>query len=271
MKVLTCAAAGRRLQAFHDGELSIAEQISVDQHLDWCDPCAAKLAELRALRQVLRAAAREHSIETPEPGFQAGIVARAKAEERVSIAARTRELLEDMHLMYAAAGATAASFVCIAIVLGMIRFATTERPDSLAAMLNWLGSPGTNENPVVIDPTVHLPRALDEAFSTNPVGDDAFYTLAAVVTREGRVENLALLHALGSATVDLKGVEDLLDSVSRARFQPARVSGLPVAVNMVWLVAHTTVRGSNKVLDQPTIRAGRKRTAGVQTNPAAAV
>jgi len=37
-----------------------------------------------------------------------------------------------------------------------------------------------------------------------------------------------------------------MDAVSRARFEPAQVAGLPVAVNMVWLVARTTVRANNK-------------------------
>jgi hypothetical protein len=32
--------------------------------------------------------------------------------------------------------------------------------------------------------------------------------------------------------------------VSDARFEPARVDGLPVAVNMIWLVTNTTVRAS---------------------------
>ena len=121
-----------------------------------------------------------------------------------------------------------------------------------------------------------MPRALDEAFSTSPDnndGDDAAFTLTAVVTREGRIENLELLNtssgfgaALGSD--ESKTVESLMDAVSRARFQPARVfehvsdvDGLPVAVNMVWLVAHTTVRAS-KITAELTIP--RRRTAQVR-------
>ena len=47
MKPLTCAAARRRLHALYDGELSVAEQIAVQGHMDWCDACAAMLDELR--------------------------------------------------------------------------------------------------------------------------------------------------------------------------------------------------------------------------------
>ena len=47
MKPLTCAATRRRLQAFHDRELPFGDQIAVSAHLEWCDRCAAALAELR--------------------------------------------------------------------------------------------------------------------------------------------------------------------------------------------------------------------------------
>lgn len=35
----------------------------------------------------------------------------------------------------------------------------------------------------------------------------------------------------------------LLDVAAAVRFEPASFAGVPVAVNMVWLLAHTTVRG----------------------------
>ena len=41
-----------------------------------------------------------------------------------------------------------------------------------------------------------------------------------------------------------KAVENLMGAMSRARFEPARVDGLPVAMNMVWVVEHTTVRAT---------------------------
>jgi hypothetical protein len=48
-----------------------------------------------------------------------------------------------------------------------------------------------------------------------------------------------------------KVVANLLDAVSHARFEPASVAGLPVAVNMVWMVAHTTVRGTPAAPEPP--------------------
>ena len=46
MKVLSCAAARRRLQAYHDDELPVGQQIEVDAHLETCEDCAAALEEL---------------------------------------------------------------------------------------------------------------------------------------------------------------------------------------------------------------------------------
>jgi hypothetical protein len=68
---------------------------------------------------------------------------------------------------------------------------------------------------------------------------EAVLALSAMVTREGRVDGLELI----SNERDQRQMEQLLDAVSRARFQPAQQGGSPVSVNMVWLLAHTTVRG----------------------------
>jgi hypothetical protein len=264
MTALTCRAARRRLQAFHDEELSIAEQISVAAHLEACDRCASDLAELRALRTGLRGVSLRRVVSLEE-GFQSGVVTRLKAERSASFPVRALALLDDKRMVYAGLGAALASAACVLIVLGMMHFATRERPDSLAAIVNLLASPGSNLNPVPIDPSVLLPRALDESFSasrTGMGGEDAVYALSALVTREGRVENLELLHALGqpSHAGEAKLIEHLLDTVGRARLEPAKIAGAPVAVNMVWLVARTTVRAKGSP-DQTGVRPVRKRTA----------
>jgi hypothetical protein len=38
------------------------------------------------------------------------------------------------------------------------------------------------------------------------------------------------------------GVRDLMDALSRGRLEPAQYGGSPVAVNVVWLLANTTVK-----------------------------
>ncbi len=193
-----------------------------------------------------------------QASFPGAVVNRMKAEENVSWQVRFQLMFEDAHLVYAGAAAAVAALVCVVVMLGMMRFATSPpQPDSLAALINLL-TPGSNQNPVVPRPNVLMPKPLDQAFATGPEfdgNDDAVFTLAAVVTREGRVANLELLRESGNGVVpgtdEAKVVANLLDAVSRARFEPASVEGLPVAVNMVWLFAHTTVRGTSK-LPEPT-------------------
>lgn len=269
MKDLTCAAARRRLDAYHDHELSVGDQIAMDAHFEWCDSCAGALADLRLVRTAVRALApgRAPLSADDAASFNRSVVSRAKAERDASFLARVRLMFDDLHLVYAGVGAAGATVACLIVMLGMMRFATIARPDSLAAMVEFLATPGSNANPVMIDGRVTLPRVLDGSFSNGgkAAEEDTVFALAAVVTREGRIANLELLHANDD---NAKLVEGLLDAVSRARFEPASVAGLPVAVNMVWLVAHTTVRGSSKpvtTLELPAAPTARKRAAHLNT------
>lgn len=261
MKVRSCAATQRRLQALHDGELPIAEQLAVNAHLEWCEECASTLTELRLLRLVLRASRpATWAVSNDEAlSFIGGVVNRAKAEERLSLRTRVRELFTDMHFVYAGLGAAVAAIICVVVMLSMMRLASTESPESLAALVRIVGSPGSNENPLAVSARVSLPRALDDSFASPPVNaDDAAFTLLGVVTREGTVQNLELLATTVARTEPLDAREiqlvgDLLGAVSRSRFEPASRAGLPVAVNMVWIVAHTTVRGNQNVGDETQV------------------
>lgn len=275
MKVLTCAATRRRLDAYHDEELSFSEQIAVSSHLEWCDDCAESLDELRQLRDALRQAMPGRVALSVEDdlSLQATVVNRIKAEERLSFGAWLQEAFADMHLVYAGLSAVAAAIACLAVTLGMMRFATNERPDSTAAMVRVFATPGSNLYPVSAGPRVRMPRALDEPIWVTPADIDAHYTLSAIVTREGRVGSLEILNSTGGKWVpsdgaEAKAVEDLIGTVSRARFEPASIliepssmTGLPVAVNVVWIVAHTTVRATKDPLQLRALRAARKRTA----------
>ena len=60
------------------------------------------------------------------------------------------------------------------------------------------------------------------------------------MTREGTIAGLEVLLADGH---DEEVMLSLLDAAAAVRFEPASFAGLPVAVNMIWLLAHTTVRG----------------------------
>ena len=259
MKVLICEEARPLLEEYHDEELPVGDQIAVRAHLEWCDECSAVFADLRLMRGFVRAAAPGQVLPEREDRdtFQATVISRARAEERVSWSARVRDVLDDTHILYAGLGAAAATVFCVLILLSMMRFATRERPDSLAAIVSLLASPkvekvdenapGTNKNPVIVDARMLMPRALDQLFlAAAAATDDSAFTLSAVVTREGRVVNVEWHSPSGrtpkSGSREREAVDTLLSTASLTRFEPARVQGLPVAVNMIWLVANTTVR-----------------------------
>lgn len=266
MKVLICEEARPLLEEYHDEQLSVSDQIAVRAHLEWCEDCAEIMADLRLMRGLVRATAPGQALLEQEDRvtFQAGVITRACVEERFSWTARLRDALDDMHLVYAGLGAAAATVFCVLVLLSMMRFATRERPDSLAAIVSLLASPkvtsvdenapGTNENPVVVDARMLMPRALDQLFlpAASP-GPDSVFTLSAVLTREGRLLNLEWHPPVGAALKEGSREEELvntlLSTASLARFEPARFDGFPVAVNMVWLVANTTVRPSKVRLD----------------------
>ena len=268
MKPLTCVATRRRLQAYHDAELAVPDQIAVSAHLDWCDDCAAILCDMQDLGVALRRVHPGRAAAGPAvpASFSVSIVNRLKAERTMSWPVRFQRLFEDAHLVYAGAAGASAALVCVLVMLGMMRFATsTPSPNSLAALVDLL-TPGSNQNPVVPRASVQMPRPIDPAFAGREAAagdDDAVFTLSAVVTREGRVANLELLREPGDhvvpGSVEAKAVADLLDAVSRARFEPGSVAGLPVAVNMVWLFAHTTVRGTPAPAPPPAQPKGKKR------------
>jgi hypothetical protein len=260
MKVLTCSAARRRLQAYHDAELVISEQIDVGAHLEWCDPCAEHLRELQSVRALLRMRAPSRVPLTSDEGssLQAVVIGRLRAERAESWSARALALFDDMHFIYAGLGAGVSTVACVMIMLSMMRFATgSER------------SPGSNNNPVVIDARMNLlPRALNQSIMLAPTGvrpEETFFTISGIVTREGRVTNLELYSGDGDrpreGSDEARAAQDFIGAVSQARFEPARVAGLPVAVNMVWVVAHTTVRATATLtpLFAPAAPAGRRR------------
>lgn len=245
MTLLTCAAVRRRLPTFHDDELPIADTIAVESHVKECARCAEELSGLRAIRDALRLAA------APGPaddwtGLQPGVISRMKAEEQQSWAARAGRLFDDLHLVWIGLASTVATFLCGALVLGMLQYASPERDDSLAAVIAVVAAPyGTELNPIrgfesyISVPTVPAKGAMADTLEEAFVERDHVLALSALVTREGKVADLSVLNN----DHDRAEVMRLLDGISRNRLEPARFGTSPVAVNLVWLLAHTTVRG----------------------------
>jgi len=197
-----------------------------------------------------------------------------KAEHDTSLVARVRLMFEDMHLVYAGVGATAATMVCVSIMLGMMRFATNEHPASLAAMVSFLATPGSNADSAAIDAESQARWTARFEAANETAEQETVFTLDAAVTHEGRIAKLEHLRATDRKTAqhpgpdtpglsDAKLIEGLLDAVSRARLGPAQAEGLPASGNMMWMITRTTVRASQSATpaDLPLPPAPKKRAA----------
>jgi len=252
MSLLTCAAARRRLPEFHDNELGIQERISVQGHLNACESCMAELRRYFGITSALRLAA------APGPaddwtGLQPGVISRMRAEANEAWLARVGRLFDDMHLVWIGLASTAATLLCGAVVLGMLHFASPEREDSLRAMIVAMAAtPGSNLNPASMDglmiqaPSVPLEDGIVKAsLERSGTEGELMLAFAAVITREGKISGM---EALG-ADRGRRQAAQLIDEISRGRLEPARYGTDPIAVNLVWLVEHMTVKptGSRSV------------------------
>jgi hypothetical protein len=251
MKTLSCASTRRRLQAFHDGELSVGEQIAVGAHVEWCPRCARALADIREVAAALRAVLPGRLTLSQEDAavFTGTVVNRFKAEDAASLFARIRVMFSDMRLGYAGLGATAATMVCVVIMLTMMHFAPKERPDSLRAMMSVISTPLDCDAFDLSDSTGCRARWAERFQRANEWAEqDAVFALEIVVTRQGGQGGLAnielLRRARSHASVDQAHIIDgLLDFVQQARLDQPLESRLPT---VIYLQEQTSVRASKQ-------------------------
>ena len=272
-KALICEEAQRDLAAYRDGELDLETQIAVRAHLSGCPDCAAEAESLYELGAALRRTStrRVEVMGDTLGSLHARVVARLQAEQPHRSRARWRDI-DDLHLFWAAGGATLATFICMLALLGVVRMGLREVPQSMASILGAMADPGSDRNPIVPNARVLLPRADPDAMmlSRMPSPLELELVLSAVVTREGRVRDMAWVPVSAGSASGERDILHLLDAASQTRFEPARSGGAPVAVNVVWLLSHTTVVGKPHQADAltsvaPTWR--RLREAGPAPRP----
>jgi Putative zinc-finger len=242
-----CDEIREHLEAYHDGELPIDEQVAIQGHLTECVGCSLAVAELSDLSLSIRQMAAElpDRGQHPAPDVLANVLERMGVEEQLSLVTQVRGLFQDMHLVWAGLGATVATIVCLLGSVSVLHAASKERPDSLAGVISFLANPGSNANPMPLDVEMLMPRARPDAvFEMSQ--EDAVLAFAAVVTREGRVSNLEVLDTQSRTSMRVKPevVLAMLSEASQAQFEPAVArGGRPIAVNMVWILTSTTVKG----------------------------
>jgi hypothetical protein len=239
---LGCDAARELLEPLVDGELPMPDQVGLEAHLRWCETCRIRVEDLRLIGASLRrgggVVVRTRD-ERALASVQSEVLARISAERDQSWPVKVREACADRRLLWPALGATAAVVLCVYAATIVNRVARLELPSSLAEQIAVLASPGSDRYPLPLDARILPPKPIDQGLSLQTIpSEDVVFALAAVVTRDGRVANFELLDAADSAHVSA-----LLDAVKGSRFAPARTSDGAVAVNVVWVVASTTVKG----------------------------
>jgi len=257
---LGCQGAREMLESFVDGELPVSEQVVLEAHLRWCDTCQARVEDVQLIGSALRlgavVSAAGHTETAAIATMHDEVVMRVSAERDQSLAVHWRELFSDMRYLWPALGATAAVILCVCASTLVNQSVRAERPDSMAALISMMANPGSDQNPLHLESGMLVPRTLEvgSMFSSMPE-EDAVYAVAAVVTREGRVSNYELLQSVREPLVGHPAssradeVTAVLNAVRDSRFEPAQTVDGVVAVNMVWLLARTTVKPSAKAGD----------------------
>jgi hypothetical protein len=255
---MTCRTTRRDLAAYRDGELPMERQLALRAHLAGCPDCLAETEAIDRLGGLLRHAStmRVESMRDTLASVHARVLARVQADPPQPLGRRAARALDDQgHWLWAAAGASFATIVCLLAVLGIARLSLREVPHSMAAIIGAMADPGSNRNPLAIDERLLLPRVYPAEIMPAALAErDALFALMAVVTREGHVQNLELLGPGSMRPWEAEQVLEVLDLAAQTRFEPARSGRTPVAVNVVWLLAHTTVIGKERELQAPTLR-----------------
>jgi hypothetical protein len=254
-----CADVREHLEAFYDGELSIEQRVAIQNHLTECVACSVAAEELTTLGASIREFAAQVADRTSDEPMRmtARVIERLGVEEQFSMRSQMLALFQDMHLVWAGLGATVATMICVIGSASVLHAANQQQPGSFANVISILANPGSNENPMRLNYEMLVPPKDD----TRPLGvmaspiemteEEAEYALAAVVSREGRVQGVEMINPRAAATH--RSVNAVLNDAYRVQFAPAQArGGDAVAVKMVWLVANTTVKG--RVDDMETLR-----------------
>jgi hypothetical protein len=247
---MTCEYVRSELSAYHDEELPVTVRIAIADHLENCAGCAVEQADLMAISEALRSTGRsEETAWMPWlTRLQSDILQRLDAEENASAGRRFRRLFDDPRRASASVGVSVVASLCMALSALVMAQGPQGHPDSLRSVMNQSVRPYDIYLP---EDSVELPRADAEAVMPAAVmntdsGDDGVSAFSALITSDGQLADLELLADHGRnrhlPPATHEQLSALLNAAATARFAPARVAGSPVALNVVWLVTHRTVR-----------------------------
>jgi len=253
MRDIACRTIAPLLEAYTDGELETGVRTRVRVHLDTCVRCRRDVEAQRSLSALLQRTLRARGQLSPEQrrALPAQVAMRRIVERDQAWATFIHDRVQAPPLRWAATGATLALIACLLAGALTLRLTHQWQPGSLAALIDVLANPGSNDNPVRLDEWMKAPESKPDLSAFLPVtqlpGQDATVALAAVVTREGRVRHLSVINGGGrrAGRLDRRALSAVLEAAALTEFRPATAAtGAPVAVSMVWVLAHTTVTGS---------------------------
>ena len=245
----------------------MAEQLAVESHLRWCNTCALRVTDMRLIGESIRSRFVPPADAEDETlgALTEGVLIRVRAERAQSFPSRVREMFADRHLLWPAVGATAAVLLCVAAATSVLHASTVQTRDSLAGLISKIGAPGTEKWPLrPADNGVSIPRLSDDEGSCTSrrcrdsalrtsgslelmPEDDVIYAVRAVVGRDGTIGNYEFLLSdddgpSGNPGASAAHERALINAVRNMKFEPAQTPlRQAVAVDMVWVIAKTTV------------------------------
>lgn len=259
---VSCRDVRGLLSPHHDGELGLETQIAVEAHMSRCRTCARHRKDLVAIQTLLRHAANRHEWAGGEGAERddaqrcalTAVVEQAVSERRRGWPGVIDRLMVAGTAWWIPSGALAVTTAAAIILGSVLTLLTPTHSHSLASVLLALGSPGSNANPVLVargvtPPQLSLDLGLPPVLTAPPTVASMHVTLAAVITREGEVSWMEVV----SPHLTDELIRDLSLLSTATRFKPALYGGLPVAVNVVWLLEQTTVRPPLAVAPEPPV------------------
>lgn len=239
---MTCARVRARFSLYLDGDLAPNAARTVGAHVESCAACAAHLASLRGVLDLVA----ELPAVSPTEGVAARVFDRLEVESRGPGLAMVFRPLRARRPMIFSSLVTAGLFLLAvlggALALDRARWSLADEPLPPVAG-SWegrLAASGTEANPLFPSADVDMPRArarpdgvVSEAALTDMAEGTLF--LETVVARDGSVSTVRVLAG------DLTLARPVVDALRAQKFEPVRFRGRPVAVSVYRLISRMDV------------------------------
>jgi hypothetical protein len=239
---MKCARVRARFSLYLDGDLAPSASRAVGAHVESCAACAAHLATLRGVLEMVA----ELPAVSPSEGIAARVFDRLEVESRgPGLAMVFRPLRARRPMIFPSlvtAGLLVLAVLGGTVALDRARWSLDEPLPPVAG--SWegrLAASGTEANPLFPSADVDLPRARarpEGVVSETALTDMAEGTLflETVVARDGSVSTVRVLAG------DLALARPVIDALRAQKFEPVRFRGRPVAVSVYRLISRMDVR-----------------------------